>query len=153
MKLYQAETLAKNLMKEHDLDSWNFVFNNRIFTDVGRCKYSSKTLSLSKPLTKINDIEFVKNTMLHEIAHALCGRGTGHSKIWKTKCLELGIKPERLIKINKIKMPKPKYVIKCPNCHNQTPRFRKMGKELACRLCCKKYNHGKYDERFKLMYI
>ena len=47
----------------------------------GQCDRTTKTISLSKELTRINDISKVKDTILHEIAHALT-KG-GHNREWK----------------------------------------------------------------------
>jgi len=34
--------------------------------------------------------ELVRDTLLHEIAHALVGTAHGHDEVWKAKCLEIG---------------------------------------------------------------
>ena len=51
-------------------------------------------IRLSRPLTNANPWSTVKDTVLHEIAHALTP-GHHHDKVWKAKCVELGATPER----------------------------------------------------------
>ena len=89
MDIHKARLLAVEKMKFHNLTDWNFRFDNakRRF---GLCAYKSKMISLSESLTELNPEEEVLNTILHEIAHALVGRGKGHTQVWKLKALEIG---------------------------------------------------------------
>jgi hypothetical protein len=43
----------------------------------------------------------VKNSILHELAHVLVGKGHGHDEIWFRKALDLGCKPQAKIKLKK----------------------------------------------------
>lgn len=66
-----AEQLARELMAKHKLFEWRFEWDGAL-TRCGYCRYSDKIISLSKPYAELNDIEHVRNTILHEIAHAFC---------------------------------------------------------------------------------
>jgi peroxiredoxin Q/BCP len=61
MDLIKAQTLAKQLIEQHGLKEhgWRFQFDNakRRF---GCCKYRSREITLSKPLTQLNDEKEVK---------------------------------------------------------------------------------------------
>ena len=83
MNLYEAAHLAKELMTRHGLAGWSFEFDHarRRF---GRCDYTHRRITLSKPLTFLNPIEEVRDTLLHEIAHALAGERAGHGAKWRT---------------------------------------------------------------------
>lgn len=65
----------------------------------GLCRMSSKEISLSGPLTILNPEEEVRDTILHEIAHALAWElykeNCGHDERWKTICRRIGARPER----------------------------------------------------------
>jgi SprT-like family len=89
MDLMEARALALELMKEHGLEFWYFEFDNakRRF---GICRYNRRTIGLSRNLVLLSNKEQVKDTILHEIAHALVGPGYGHSWVWKRMALEIG---------------------------------------------------------------
>jgi len=67
-----ARILAVTLMQQHGLVGWTFKFDHarRRF---GCCNFTRRTISLSRPLTFLNDDAEVRDTILHEIAHALAG--------------------------------------------------------------------------------
>lgn len=99
MNLYDAEGLANNLLNDAantypDLDGWRFKWNNRKRA-YGVCSYRTRTIQLSKFLTALQDYDSVKDTVLHELAHALAGGHAGHGPAWKAWCLKLGANPQR----------------------------------------------------------
>ena len=54
-----------------------------------------KEIGITKKLANINTFEESQDVILHEIAHALVGRGHGHNEEWRNKCIEIGAKPEQ----------------------------------------------------------
>jgi predicted SprT family Zn-dependent metalloprotease len=64
-------------------------------THLGLCCYSTRTISLSKPYLEVGTDEDIRDTILHELAHALAGPGAGHGPLWKRQCLIVGCKPQR----------------------------------------------------------
>ena len=62
---------------------------------LGQCIKSKKEIRISRIHMKNDDPKEVKDTILHELAHAKC-RKRGHNKYWKAWCLKIGAKPERL---------------------------------------------------------
>jgi len=145
MDLYKAKHLAIQLMNEHGLldTYWSFEFDgakNRL----GCCNFSTKRISLSKHVTLINDEKVIKNTILHEIAHALVGRNHDHDSIWRQKALEIGCDGNRLCK-NSVRV-EGKYKAECGNCGKVYIKHR-MGKVgAACGVCC----NGIYNPIYKL---
>lgn len=99
MKLSQAEEMAKDLMHKHGLTDKGWVFkwhaSERAF---GTCSYASKTIYLSMEFTRLNIEAEVKDTILHEIAHAIAGYEAGHGKEWKKICVEIGCRPNATFK-------------------------------------------------------
>ena len=91
MNLYAARDLALALMRQHGLNDWTFRFDHarRRF---GSCQPRRKVITLSRPLAFLNAEPQVRDTVLHEIAHALTP-GDGHGSRWKRKCVEIGAEP------------------------------------------------------------
>ena len=85
----EAAKLARSLMDKHGITSWTFKFDSANIR-FGCCDWEKKTISLSLNMTAANSVHDVKETILHEIAHALVGRKHGHDFAWKMKCLEIG---------------------------------------------------------------
>ncbi|QQE11090.1 SprT-like domain-containing protein [Planctomycetota bacterium] len=135
MNLWDAKALAESLMREHELSStWTFGFNHRKRA-LGLCNYSAKRIELSVHLINHNDEDAVRDTLLHEIAHALAGANAGHGPIWKQKCIEIGARPERCD--SAATMPKGKWKAVCGSCEKAHTRHRRplKGRTYYCRQC------------------
>ena len=93
MNLYAARDLALALMRQHGLHDWTFRFDHarRRF---GSCRPRRRLITLSRPLAFLNEEAQVRDTILHEIAHALTP-WDGHGRNWKRKCIEIGAEPRR----------------------------------------------------------
>ena len=93
VRQYDAQQISDNLLKEHGLyaKGWRTVFcKDERF--LGRCYHDEKRIQLSLlGLNSHNEFE-VKNTILHEIAHALVGVGKGHNFEWLDMARKLGLK-------------------------------------------------------------
>ena len=119
MNVREAESLVYKYMAKHDLpDEWLFRWQNKKGA-LGTCSYNNKEIRLSKWYVELNDLISVRDTILHEIAHALSyvyygSEGIGHGKLWKDICREIGATPKACSKENLIK-PKNhhKYVEEC----------------------------------------
>jgi predicted SprT family Zn-dependent metalloprotease len=123
MHLADAHMIALSLMARHGLAAWRFVWDNskRRF---GVCKYGPKEIGLSRYLVELNGEDEVRNTILHEIAHALAP-GKGHGWGWKAKALEVGARPERCYSLEKVRAPKLKYEGTCAGCGWKCQRGRR----------------------------
>lgn len=148
MKLVEAERKAKALMKEHNLAHWDFAFD-RGTRRLGATWLRREKITVSTKFVELNDWEEVKETMLHEIAHA--HTQSGHSWEWKRFYKSIGGNPERSY-ANMISptMYKNPITGKCPNCGVKVQA--KARTASACRLCCKKYNGGRFSEKYKFVW-
>ena len=91
----RVRQLALDLMAHHGLVGWSFHFN-RCKTSLGLCVYHRRIIELSIYLVeRDNSAEEIRDTILHEIAHALVGARHGHDRVWKRKCVEIGARPMR----------------------------------------------------------
>jgi len=122
----------------------------------GCCYYGKRTISLSKPLCSLN-LDKIKtkitDTILHEIAHALCvdaygiKDGRGHTQRWANIAKEIGSDGKRCYDANLIVKPISKYTLTCPTCSTEITRHRVPKYDFACSSCC----NGTYDETHKLI--
>jgi len=94
MDLLEIETLANDLMHQHGLECYEIRLSN-MFMAAGRCLYYSKTIKLSAPVLLMMPEHEIRDTILHEIAHALVGPGFGHSKYWKDTARRIGCTGKR----------------------------------------------------------
>ena len=129
MDILQARILANHLMEHHELKSkgWRFAFDDSL-KHFGCCNYTKKVIFLSKPMVLTITEEKTKDTILHEIAHAIVGHEHHHDEVWKKFAISIGCNGERcgnlekesisetrLEKFNKLKY---KYTYTCPSCTN-----------------------------------
>jgi predicted SprT family Zn-dependent metalloprotease len=105
--------IANEMLTLYGLEDWTFTYNRRK-TEMGLCLYSPKRIELSQYFIELNGDEAVRETLLHEIAHALVGPGHGHDLFWKQQCLKIGAKPERLC--HSVSMPEGRWGAQCGYC-------------------------------------
>ena len=136
MNLHEAQRLARQLMDKHGLADWSFRFD-RSRKRFGMCAAARRLISMSAYLTHLNSEAKVRDTILHEIAHAL-EPGDGHGTRWKARCLALGAKPVRCYSSAEIvtpPQPSAAYSIGCTTCQWWSDRRRILGRRLICRRC------------------
>jgi predicted SprT family Zn-dependent metalloprotease len=85
-----VRVLAESLLAEHGLTGWSveFMDNKRLH---GQCDSVRKLIRLNRGDVFRRDLRFVKDTILHEIAHALTPRG-GHGKEWRDVAYRIGVR-------------------------------------------------------------
>ena len=81
------------LLEAHGLTGWRV----RV-TDLGRhnarCNHRDKVIEIAIDRVFMGDRESLRNTLLHEVAHALTP-GQGHNEVWRRKAVEIGCTGER----------------------------------------------------------
>ncbi len=135
MELKDARNLALELMQAHGVGHWNFKFD-RATRRFGLCTFTTKTLSLSAPLTELNDEDKIGNVILHEIAHALAGSKAGHGPAWRAVHRSLGGNARRT---ESGVIPPSRYTAVCPKCKTTHNRQRVATRRLWC-ACVGRYN-------------
>jgi predicted SprT family Zn-dependent metalloprotease len=145
MDLNQAAAIARQLMNEHGLADWQFHFDHarRRF---GCCWPSQRKITLSRPLTELNEPPEVIDTILHEIAHALVPGG--HTPAWRRMCVRIGARPRRCFNHEAVNLPvirrKHRYIATC-RCPIEHVRKRRPTLTYICRRCGNKLAWARQD--------
>ena len=147
---------------------WKFSLNNNK-TRFGLCVYKgkrdffggiiwqSKKLHLSQWLIKEVDKTFDewKNTMLHEIAHAIdveIRNKSGHDAHWRNIALAIGCDGERCFDAE-VDPRSGKYTISCPNGHEQVGHKssrRILNGKISCGKCSKEAGTKGFNRAYLL---
>jgi hypothetical protein len=132
MELDKAAVLATQFMDQHGLEGWRLGFD-RAKARAGTCRPAERLISLSAPLTRLHSEEQVKDTVLHEIAHALVGAQHKHNAVWRAKALAIGCSGERCVD-PEAGRPLAAWRGTCAAGH-QVEQHRRPTRVATCRLC------------------
>jgi predicted SprT family Zn-dependent metalloprotease len=132
MDLRSALTLAHSLLQEHGLHDWTVTLD-RAKTRAGACRYGLRQVSLSAPLTMLHSEAEVRDTILHEIAHALVGPSHRHDALWRATALRIGSTGERCVPSEAPRV-RGDWVGLCPAGHERH-RHRRPRRPQSCAHC------------------
>lgn len=85
---------AAHILEQHNCYGWTVRINSRLRTVAGKCRHASKTIEIASWLLNAPE-EKQRDTLLHEVAHAIAGAGNGHNSIWRQIARRIGARPER----------------------------------------------------------
>ncbi len=129
---------ARALLREHGLTGWT-VRLDRAKTRAGVCRFARREIGLSAPLTRLHSPEEVRDTILHEIAHALVGPEHGHDPVWRARALAIGSSGDRCVSSDSPALHGD-WVGTCPSGHAVT-RHRRPQRVRSCSRC----TPGRFD--------
>lgn len=138
MELNLCRTYALEKMRQYGLSHWKFTFSNTKRA-LGDCHPARKQIRISTYHVQGSEEKEIKDTVLHEIAHALDyerNGSTSHGPKWKEICLEVGAIPKSQ-KDNAYTIAKPqyKYTATCPQCGPVGGLNRKGSSKYICKKC------------------
>lgn len=140
-------SLCDSLLVKYDLHGWKCKINREDNEWSGICRHSYKTIELSHYLSRCSP-EYILDTILHEIAHAISGYHEKHGDKWKKIAREIGCSGE----IHGAKISE-KYLAICGSCgYHHTRSQLPYNSKFSCYFCCEKYSNGKYNHKFQLNY-
>ena len=152
MNLDDAEAMAVSLIAGHiDEKGWTFKFDNAK-TRLGHCRDATKTIYISRHLVLLNDEDEVRDTILHEIAHAIVGERRRwreeHDKAWRVVAHSIGARPEAFAG-EEVRMPPHRWVGTCPACGEIQARRHRLLQwvEHSCGQCS-----DTWDPQFRLVW-
>lgn len=129
--------MARELMNRHGLGHVPLEFN-RAKTFLGYCQFNRATgevrkIVMSTEYIDVLPVEEVRDTILHEIAHAKVGIDEGHGLRWKNVARQVGAIPKRCAAPS-VK-PKGAIVGKCPKGHESKAFYRMPQRVRSCGTC------------------
>lgn len=137
-------------LTEHITIHWN----PRLRTAAGRALLQTNTVEINPKISQYG-VEEVWTTVRHELAHLMAwqrSRESGHGSAWKKACADLGIPGESTT--HDLPLPRrtqrKNWRYKCPHCPYTFDRARRAKPKSACGHCCKKFNNGKFSNRYLL---
>ncbi len=108
MNITRAKIMAKKLMTDHRLIGWRFFFSSE-GQEAALTWYDQHVIEFSKVYFKSNNTRWCKDTILHEIAHALIGFEHGHNLVWKAICCQIGASHNEFMEDSSIKSIYPQF--------------------------------------------
>jgi len=133
---------------------WRFKMSSA-HRQMGVCKHGLKRIEFSKHFIN-SPWEEVRDTILHEIAHALVGPKHGHGPVWQNKCIQIGANPRRTAGVEAVNESRPNFRWKCeyPGCGFKADRFRIKRHLIDNALCprCKAKGRKSILKAYKLTY-
>ena len=97
--MQQVEDHAAQLLERHlntgaPATWWRFRFETAT-ARAGICRYTTRTIALSVSYVLRAPWDDVRDTLLHEIAHAIVGPGHAHDAVWQTAARRIGCTANR----------------------------------------------------------
>lgn len=132
MEAREALRLARALLREHGLEDWQVTLD-RAKTRAGSCRFHTRTITLSRALTELHSEAEVRETILHEIAHALVGPEHGHDAIWRAQAKKIGSTGARCVDPRAPRV-RADWQGRCPAGHS-TGRHRAPTAPMSCARC------------------
>lgn len=124
-------------MASHGVGTLEFAFDNgkrRLgcthFVVTGSSSVAKK-ITLSRYYAALLSADEIRDVMLHEVAHALAGRGAGHGPAWKAIARKIGAKAQRCATPSA--SPEATVTGECPECLRTVAELHRLPQRVyAC---------------------
>lgn len=146
MELREAKRMARELMREHGIGHWKLSWMDERHT-AGTCqtyrwhkdiRRTSGHIRLSRVFFTYFDVLEARDTILHEIAHALTDpKLPGHGTEWRKTAQEIGGKGAKYVDPREHAKPQYQWMGVCPAGHKIYVRTKA---KLSCHKCHKGYS-------------
>lgn len=137
MDAREALGMARRMLAEHGLSGWRVELDSAK-RRAGVCRFEDRVIGLSGPLTALHSEAEVRDTVLHEIAHALVGPRHGHDDVWRATALRIGCSGSRCVDAASPRVPGV-WVGVCPSGHVKD-RHRRPERVLSCGQCSRTFS-------------
>ncbi|SPT53636.1 SprT-like family [Actinomyces bovis] len=137
MQLPEVLSLARQLLTQHGLQDWE-VRLDRALRRAGQCDERRRRITVSRHLMELYTEAEVRETILHEVAHALVGNRHAHDAVWVAQARQIGASGARLVPHSAPRI-KGRWVGHCPAGH-EVDRTRRPTTPLACARCSRRFS-------------
>lgn len=141
LKLEAIELAAEGLMARHGLPGWSFQFDDSL-RRAGFCDHSTRVIGMSRLYALQASEAERKDTVLHEIAHALVGPQHRHDFVWQATARAIGCSAERC---HREAFAPSRYIATCPKCDWSAPRNIRW-RQAVCKECGSRVRYFTYTE-------
>lgn len=132
-----ALTLARHLMETYGVGDWELGLD-RARRRAGQTDHSRRRITLSRHLMSLYSEAEVRETVLHEIAHAIVGAHHGHDAVWQDQARRIGASGQRLVAPQAPRL-RGSWVGTCPAGH-EVDRMRRPSTPLSCSRCSRRFS-------------
>lgn len=137
MPLDLIESYADDMFRQYGLheQGWTFGFEVTVSRG-GVCDYTNKQIRMSVSYCLKADAHDIRDTVLHEMAHALVGPGHNHDRVWRAMARSIGCSGDVTTNVRIRESKLSKYVGSC-DCSNAWTRNRltKRARRVICSEC------------------
>lgn len=93
---------ARRVLALYRLEGWRVVVSQKK-RKLGYCDYTTRTISLSGFHLDTDDDDEIRDTILHEVAHALAGPEARHGNTWVRIARSIGCngRPKAMLKLER----------------------------------------------------
>jgi predicted SprT family Zn-dependent metalloprotease len=130
-------TLAEGLLRDHGLAGWRVELDHAK-RRAGVCRFADRVIGISGPLAALHSDEEVRDTVLHEIAHALVGPSHGHDAVWRATARRIGCSARRCVDASAPRVAGA-WVGTCPAGHLKD-RHRRPERVMSCGTCSRTFS-------------
>jgi predicted SprT family Zn-dependent metalloprotease len=142
MNADQVTELARELMDAHGLEHWTIAMD-RATKRAGVCYPQRELLSFSKVIMGAYSEAEVRNTILHEIAHAIVGIRHNHDFVWRQMFIAIGgngaARTQATEAVQKAVGEQSKYRATCSGCgetYFAQRRKKSFGSSMCSEIAC-----------------
>lgn len=153
----EAEDYIAKFTKQFARDNFGVDITVKFMNSIGmwgRCCVGHNLIKFSRPFIEVNkdNKDVLEALAIHECCHL---KHPNHKSGFKQLCNSYGVSETHTRNRNDVVCPEPKkyYLYKCSNCGKEIKQMKYSNNESACRDCCKKYNNGRYDKKFKFRLV
>ncbi len=137
MDVRAALAMAQELVVRHGLTGWRVELDNAK-RRAGVCRFDDRVIGLSRPLTQLHTESEVRDTVLHEIAHALVGPAHAHDRVWRATAVRIGCSGKRCVDSASPRVSGA-WVGVCPAGHVKD-RHRRPERVMSCAQCSRTFS-------------
>lgn len=131
-KLNTAVLKSANILVANGLGDWKIKLNNKRST-LAETHYRNNTIMYSRHFLLVADKDQFLGVTLHEVTHALLGKGHGHDREFKKLCTEISPNPDYAQR--SVDVPIRKFLLECPKCGYKGST--NVAKDRYCGVCWK----------------